>query len=46
MNLRRSNHAVHDDDADRESCRVPALTVVLLVALAVAVLALLHAMKL
>jgi hypothetical protein len=33
---------MHDDDADRDSCRVPTLTVVLLAALAIAILALLR----
>jgi hypothetical protein len=46
LKLRRSNHAVHDDDADRESCRVPALSTVLLVALAIAALALLKTLGL
>jgi len=43
MGGRRGNHAVHDDDADRGTHRMPVLLVVLLVALAVAVLALLPA---
>jgi hypothetical protein len=46
QNLRRPNHAVHDDDADRESGRVPVPAVLLLVALAIAALALLKTMKL
>jgi len=44
-NARRPNHAIHDDEADRESCRVPAPAAILLVALAIAALALLKTLQ-
>lgn len=44
--LRRPNHPVHDDDADRESGRMPAPAAILLVALAIAALAIFKTMKL